>query len=66
MPFIFYIYQSCQCEVNRKIQTGILVKDHVPLHGRKDGRTRSFHILLIKQIRPRLTCHSAGLYGNLP
>ena len=38
-----------------KKQTGILIKDHVPLHGHKDDRTR-----------PSLTCNSAGLYDNLP
>ena len=49
-----------------KKQTGFLIKDHVPLHGHKDDRSRSFHILLTEQMRPSLTCNSAGLYDNLP
>ena len=28
--------------------------------------TQSFHILLTEQMRPSLTCNSAGLYDNLP
>ena len=49
-----------------KKQTGFLIKDHVPLHGHKDDRSRSFHILLTEQMRPSLTCNSAGVYDNLP
>ena len=43
-----------------------MIKDHAPLHGHKDDRTRSFHILVTEQMRPSLTCNSAGLYDNLP